>query len=553
MFRVLSIALGLYCLVAAAIAGWVYFDALESGLASDRRAGQVRLSEAASRLRGQMDVYRVLVNIVADNPKIARSMDGAWGLDMNLDLSLLQLKYGAWRIDLVDLNNTLVASSNFTSRKPPISKKLIRTALDGSLGFTVELYEGERLVQFSRRVLGQGSKALGVVVVSANLANLEFEWPITPEPIVFFDSAGLSVSGNRSGLLMRSNAADPEEAAFPLEEKTTLSGTKVADYRTTEGKVTEVQTLSLQIPQLQMTGQILLETNTARAVALLRTWLALALLVALALVAAVFVQQRRRLALESRHSTTLEQRVEERTEELKETQNELVEASNLAALGRLSAGVSHELNQPLGAILNFAENGKRLLQKSRVADASKNLTEIADQVRRITRIIGNLRAFAKQEHTPTESVDFCGVVYRAVDLMQTDIRVASVEQQISVPKHPVLVTAGKLRLEQVVLNLVSNAIDAMQTRDEKLLTVLVEHDDKNVSLIVRDTGGGIEDPARVFEPFYTTKELGASKGLGMGLALSFGLISHFGGQLTCRNLEKGAEFRVDLPKIEGAE
>jgi two-component system C4-dicarboxylate transport sensor histidine kinase DctB len=100
---------------------------------------------------------------------------------------------------------------------------------------------------------------------------------------------------------------------------------------------------------------------------------------------------------------------------------------------------------------------------------------------------------------------------------------------------------------------VSNAIDAMQNRDEKLLTVLVEHDDKNVTLIVRDTGGGIEDPARVFEPFYTTKELGASKGLGMGLALSFGLISHFGGQLTCRNLEKGAEFRVDLPKIEGAE
>ena len=550
MFRILSIALGLYLIIAAAIAGWVYYDALNAALKDDREAGQVRLSEASSRLRNQLDVFRVLVNIVANDPKMADFLNEPKERDVSSDLSLLQLTYGAWEIDLVDLGYKVTASSASTHIGYVYPKKLIRSAINGRLGYEVTVDQGQRLVRFSRRVLDRHSNPVGSVVVSANLETLEFEWPVTPEPIVFFDTAGLSISANRPELLMRSNSEDPEEASFPLQQKTTFATALLSNYMTVEGSTDEVQTLSQEISQLQMTSQILLDTKDARAIALLRLGLALALLVALALVGAVFVQQRRRLALESRHSATLEQRVEERTLELKEAQDELVEASNLAALGRLSAGVSHELNQPLGAILNFAENGKRLLEKSRKVEASKNLTQIADQVRRITRIIGNLRAFAKQENTPTEQIDLCGVVFRAVDLMQTDIRNGFIDQKIGVPKHPLFVTAGKVRLEQVVLNLVSNALDAMQSSNEKLLTVLVEDNDKTVSLIVRDTGSGIEDPARVFEPFYTTKELGSSKGLGMGLALSFGLISNFGGQLTCRNLKKGAEFKVDLPKAD---
>jgi two-component system C4-dicarboxylate transport sensor histidine kinase DctB len=104
-----------------------------------------------------------------------------------------------------------------------------------------------------------------------------------------------------------------------------------------------------------------------------------------------------------------------------------------------------------------------------------------------------------------------------------------------------------VRLEQVILNLITNAIDAMDASEIKTLSVQLEHVDKKAVLRFQDTGTGILDPTRVFEPFYSTKNLGASQGLGMGMSLSFGIVQQFGGDLRCRNLDKGAEFLVELP------
>ena len=274
------------------------------------------------------------------------------------------------------------------------------------------------------------------------------------------------------------------------------------------------------------------------------------MLLALGLVGTVFLQQRRRLTLESQHSATLEARVESRTAELRAAQDELVEASKLAALGRLSAGVSHELNQPLATIMNFAENGRRFVERGRPEKAEENLGEITKQVRRITRIIGNLRAFARQEITPTEVIDLGEVVNDAIELSKADLEQAKVQLSINIPSEPVMVIGGLVRLEQVVLNLISNAVDAMQTKPEKVLTVALTASERIARIAISDTGGGIEEPDRVFEPFYTTKELGASKGLGMGLALSHGIIGLFEGQLSCKNIETGAQFVIALPLVE---
>ncbi|MEP3246553.1 MAG: ATP-binding protein [Sneathiella sp.] len=548
MFRRALVTFGIYISFAASITGWVYYDAFETALSNDRQAGQVRLSEASSRLRGQLDVYRALVNIAAKDPKMARALASVGNTDVSFELTLLKLTYGAWEVDLADNEGRIVASSSPEHLGSVHSKEVVRAALNGRLGYSVEVDKDQRLVRYSRRVLSNNSTSLGLVVVSANMAALEFEWPITPEPMIFFDSSGLSMSANRPSLLLLSNSDESEKARFPLRGKNSFTNARLMTYRSNEGVESEVQSLTVSIPNLQMNGQILLSTKNARAIALLRLGLAVALLVALALIGTIFVQQRRRLALESRHSATLEQRVEERTAELQSAQNELMEASNLAALGRLSAGISHELNQPLAAILNYAENGKRLIQKSRKSEVFENLSQIADQIHRITRIISNLRAFAKQEATPSECIDLVGVVKRAMDLMQAEIATASVSASVTVPDHPLIVTAGKLRLEQVVLNLVSNSLDAMHTSDVKSLTVNLEECGENIILKVQDSGGGIKEPERVFEPFYTTKELGASKGLGMGLALSFGLVSHFGGILSCRNHLQGAEFTMILPK-----
>jgi two-component system C4-dicarboxylate transport sensor histidine kinase DctB len=549
----LSIIFGLYVIFSLGVIAWVYFDALDTALSSDREAGQVRLSEATSRLRGQLDVYRALVNIISKDPKMAAALHSSAIADVNSDLSQLSLTYGAWELDLTDSSGRVIASSATNRTGHIYSRSLTRAALNGRLGYAVELEEGQRLIRFSRGIIGSNSAAKGVVVISANLATLEFEWPVAPEPVVFFNTEGLSMSSNRPSLLLLSNADDPEEFNFPVKASRHVAGATLWSFAPSNGVVSEVQTLNSDIPQLQMTGQILLDTRTARATALLRAGLAAALLVALALICAIFVEQRRRLAFESRQSATLEHRVEERTAELRAAQNELVEASNLAALGRLSAGISHELNQPLAAILNFAENGKRFIGRSRTSEAVENFSLIGDQIRRITRIIGNLRAFSRQEHTPSDRIDVVGVTFRALELMKVDTDSAGVTVHAQLPDQPIFVMAGKVRLEQVVLNLVSNALDAMQTAKKKVLTVAMEDRSDQIVLFVQDTGAGIKEPERVFEPFYTTKELGSSKGLGMGLALSFGLVSRFGGQLTCRNLKNGAEFTMTLPIAKEAE
>ncbi|MEM7464749.1 MAG: ATP-binding protein [Pseudomonadota bacterium] len=525
----------------------MYHDAFETALEVDREAGSVRLSEASSRLRGQLDVYRVLANVAADEPIMALAAVDPEKFDVSNDLAKLNLKYGAHEIELTDPDGNVIASSSSGQESNDYPPGLIRAAINGRLGYSVELDGDDRLVRFSRGINIGGEQPLGVIVVSTNLAALEFEWPVIPEPVIFFDSEGLSISSNRPNLLLFSNSGDPELAKFPLNNGQELAGSNLWSFTPSRASAEEVQSLTTDIPQLQMTGQILLDTASARDTALLRLGLAAALLFALALVGAIILQQRRRLALEFHHSSTLEQRVEERTAELRSAQVKLVEASNLAALGRLSAGISHELNQPLAAILNFDENGKNLIKKSRVAEADENLAEISNQVRRINRIIGNLRAFSKQEKTPLARIDLVEAANQALELASPDISSANVKLQKNFPDRPVFVMAGKVRLEQVILNLISNAIDAMLSSETRMLSLSIEIQQDNALLTARDTGTGIEEPERVFEPFYTTKELGSSKGMGMGLALAFGIVSNFGGTLDCRNTRQGAEFSLILP------
>ncbi|MFK7902876.1 MAG: hypothetical protein AB8B49_08545, partial [Nitratireductor sp.] len=238
MFRILSIAFSIYALLAASIAAFVYYDALKNAFENDRELGKVRLSEASSRLRGQLDVYKAIVNIVANDPKIAEHINNinaqerakAFGEDVTTDLSLLQLTYGAWEIDLVDLNRKVIASSDKAHIGYSYSNKLMQPAINGRLGFTIEIENDQRLVRFSRRVsrstdsLGNTvlvdktnseANAIGAVVVSANLEALEFQWPVTPEPIVFFNEKNQTISANRLELLMLSQG-NATRANYPV-------------------------------------------------------------------------------------------------------------------------------------------------------------------------------------------------------------------------------------------------------------------------------------------------------------------------------------------------
>ncbi|MEE3072346.1 MAG: ATP-binding protein, partial [Pseudomonadota bacterium] len=261
--------------------------------------------------------------------------------------------------------------------------------------------------------------------------------------------------------------------------------------------------------------------------------------------ALLFLVTERRRAL-SLANLQLEERVAQRTAELEQAQSDLVQAGKLSALGKMSAGISHELNQPLMAIQTFAENAVLFMERGRDADARKNLERISDMARRMGRIIKNLRAFARQEREPVGRVDLVQVIANALELSEARMKQEGVALVWSPPAQPVLVRGGDVRLQQVTLNLISNAIDAMTGQTFRCLTITLTEGDP-VLMTVADTGPGIEAPEKIFDPFYSTKEVGASEGMGLGLSISYGLVQSFGGVIRGENSpDEGAVFSVEL-------
>ncbi len=231
---------------------------------------------------------------------------------------------------------------------------------------------------------------------------------------------------------------------------------------------------------------------------------------------------------------------------LQKAQDDLVQIGKLSALGQMSAGISHELNQPLMAIQSFAENGAQFLSMGKAENANQNFGRISDLAVRMARIIKNLRAFARQESEPASRVDLCGVVRAAVEVSESRLRNERVAVDVRIPDIPIWVNGGEVRLQQVVINLISNAIDAMSGSPEKSLTLQVA-EGPSPSVTVKDTGPGIEDPDKIFEPFYSTKSVGDGEGTGLGLSISYGLVQSFGGNISGGNDEGGgAVFTVRL-------
>jgi two-component system C4-dicarboxylate transport sensor histidine kinase DctB len=283
-----------------------------------------------------------------------------------------------------------------------------------------------------------------------------------------------------------------------------------------------------------------------------------------------FVAHRARLL--RRHTKELEDRVGERTaalvasnrrlkdevverqrteDELKAKQDELVQAAKLAALGQMSAGMAHEINQPLSAIRGYAENAMTLLDLRRTEVAQENLSEIVGLTERMAKITGQLKQFARKSSGSSEAVAVTDMVNGALALLAGSLRADDVTLIWIPPPAALTVWGDKVRLQQVMINLLRNAIDAMRAVDVRRLEIAVSVSNAQVIISVRDSGGGLapEISARLFEPFFTTKSAG--EGLGLGLSISEGIVRDLGGQLTAANHpDGGAIFTLTLPKLE---
>jgi PAS domain S-box-containing protein len=242
----------------------------------------------------------------------------------------------------------------------------------------------------------------------------------------------------------------------------------------------------------------------------------------------------------------------EQDKERKECAAQIIHASKLATLGEMATSVAHELNQPLNVIRMAAGNSRRKISNGTVDPEYLNakLERIEEQTARAAAIIDHMRMFGRKSEEKPRSIDPRQVVTNALDLMGEQLRLAGIEIVTEFPEDCSSVSGHTIQLEQVILNLLTNGRDAMaESEGEKKITLRVFEDDKGVHITAEDAGGGIPEDVlpRIFEPFYTTKEMG--KGTGLGLSVSYGIINDMNGTIVADNIDGGARFTITLRVI----
>jgi two-component system NtrC family sensor kinase len=255
------------------------------------------------------------------------------------------------------------------------------------------------------------------------------------------------------------------------------------------------------------------------------------------------------VAISRQLATTIEKvRLYEETcrayEDLRKTQEQLLQSEKMSAVGQLIAGVAHELNNPLTAILGYAQ----LLETEGLNQRAQDfVSKLFKQAQRTHRVVQNLLSFARQRKPQRDEVDIRKVLEETLALRDYDLRINNIKVESDLPSDPAMVVADPHQIEQVFLNIINNAVDAiLETGRNGSLKIQVSTKNGHVCTLFSDDGAGIKDPKRIFDPFYTTKSVG--KGTGLGLSICYGIVKEHGGDITANNRpEGGATVEVRLP------
>ncbi len=528
------------------------------------------LELASDGLSLQLQVYQELAVLMADHPGLRGLIDPERRNDAQALLLEVADKTAAIDVLFADNNGQVLASAQGVRAGTVDDDPAFRRAMQGALGSSHGILqsEGNRIFSYAAPAFGPDGQIFGALMMIADIEDVERTWRSSTEAVFFVDRPGHVFITNRSELLFWKRPENGIGLAPLGRDAPEFASGYVGQHeiwRLGWGPYLPERALHLtrDLPVIGMTGEVLMDVAPARRLAALQAAAVAAICLAFGAFLFLAMERRRSLAdanavLESRvaqrtraltaANTALRHEVAERQEAeaaLKRAQADLVQAGKLSALGQMSAGISHELNQPLMAIRQFADNGAAFLARGKEQKAGDNLGRISEMAARMARIIKNLRAFARNESEPMGKVDLVQVLNAAVELTEAKLRADSVALDWTPPEGPVFAWGGEVRLVQVFVNLINNAADAMEGQVGKRISIELRNGAR-LTVSVRDTGPGIKDPERMFEPFYTTKSVGADEGMGLGLSISYGLVQSFGGEIRGANTTEGAEFTVEL-------
>ncbi|WGV16444.1 sensor histidine kinase [Fuscovulum ytuae] len=536
-----------------------------------RNRAELRLALYSGNMVSELQRTSVVPLLLAGDPALIEALRNRSFADTSQKLIRVQSEIGVASILLIDADARTVGATNrnLLGTNHRGSPYFIEAQRNKDTVFTAQAREGGGFdFTYSRSVLVDGRFA-GVIVVAVDLMKYERAWAGLQDAVMVTDSEGTVIL-----------ATEPRWRGLPMAEALAVRDAPSALSRALQATADWAQAP----PDAYVRGEAVMKTE-ARVP--FRGWrmitftaydsvrervngiLALEIMGFAILMALTFYMLSRKawsqsmsFQKESAELRMLNARLQREIAEREKVQKDLAvaeltlaQSSKLAALGEMSAAVSHELNQPLAAMKTYLAGARLLLQRKRPEEALSSFQRIDDLIERMGAITRQLKSYARKGGEAFEPVDLRSALSGALSMMEPQLKQRVVRITRTLPRTPVMVMADRIRLEQVIINLLRNALDATRDRRDPQIDLILSSGDVAM-LAVRDNGTGIKDLDNLFEPFYTTKKPG--EGVGLGLAISSGIVTDLGGRLTARNAEGGgAVFEMQLPllgkEVEAAE
>ncbi|MBK1886950.1 ATP-binding protein [Marinobacter sp. DY40_1A1] len=557
----------------------------------------------------ELNRYLPIPELMAEHPLLAAALSApgnpAVVHQANEEMQRMATIVGSSDVYLMDTAGLTIAANNYQqagsfvgrnfSFRPYFYEAITsgRSAIYFALGSTSRV----RGLYFSHPVRAEQGQLLGVVVVKVLVHELESQWhrpaSVREAEMVVLDEAGVSFLASKPEWLYRDFTGSAEQAPgeasrqrYPdrdlrpvslqyLGKPFGLSGASETLRIREDGRAHEYLSVTTPLPRLDWTLRVMVSTRSV-------VWTRLGFVlggIAIyfgVLLAWLYLRERYRreaeLALRgeqlelsvAERTADLEQsnrklmdeiRERERTQsELRETQQELIQAAKLAVLGQMSAGLNHEMSQPLTAIQTYARNSRRFLEKGAADMVDENLSEIVLLCDKMAELTRQFKVFARKSEGPPTIVDFRLSVDASLKIIVAQKSSVGIDIRWNRPEQPVLCHGDLIRIEQVMVNLLANAVQAVESQGQPVITIDVEEQGECWRCLVRDNGTGLPaNTEQIFEPFFTTKSV--KQGLGLGLSISRQIADALGGRLTGRNRSDapGAEFEFTLQKREATE
>jgi two-component system C4-dicarboxylate transport sensor histidine kinase DctB len=552
-------------LVFAALTVWITNNLLTSRFTeTTRNNAELQLALNSGNLVAELSRNRIVPQLLARDPELIGALSTAnYTLSTQRLLSFVE-EIGAASLMLLDTDGRTVAATDrnrlgTTHRDQAYFLEAARAT--GTIFTLQERETGGYAFVYSRKVVA-GNDLLGVILVEVDLQKFERAWAGLSQAMMVTDSQGTVILSTeprwRGKTEDEALQLETPQSAIQRAIRATADWTALPVDAYVQGE--GVMRLDSKIPFRGW--RIMSFTTYASIRERVNGVLALEIMgFAIFLALAFYAMSRRsalRMALFQRESADLrqlnaqlQQEIAERKrvqENLAVAEQTLEQSSKLAALGEMSAAVSHELNQPLSAMKTYLAGARLLLRRNRPEEAMSAFGRIDDLIERMGAITKQLKSYARKGQEDWSPVNMQDALASSLSMMEPQLRQRRVQITRNLPKESVEVLGDRLRIEQVMINLLRNALDATKAQREPRVDIILAAGE-TATLTIRDNGPGIEDKNALFEPFYTTKQPG--DGVGLGLAISSGIVNELGGRLTARNGQSGgAVFELQLPILE---